>query len=185
MGTGLRETSDISAPRVMPLGRTARLLGAGAQRLPRLLYQRFNPLFADPGRWDRYPYGSGFRDPRPYDRRYWYDAEYEPYRKDSYAYADRWVRRPSPRGMGISCGWGSREPLASQPLSERGGQTGPPALLTVGAAPAPGPPCPCLLGGCDLAAAPLNLHPGLTLPLGSRHPLGSGLVPCPARQAPS
>lgn len=57
-------------------------------------------MLADPGRWDRYPYGSGFRDPRPYDRRYWYDAEYEPYRKDSYAYADRWVRRTSLRGTG-------------------------------------------------------------------------------------
>ncbi|XP_054583178.1 protein transport protein Sec16A [Eptesicus fuscus] len=52
--------------------------------------------YGDPGRWDRYPYGSGFRDPRPYDRRYWYDAEYEPYRKDSYAYADRPERYDDP-----------------------------------------------------------------------------------------
>ncbi|XP_070286393.1 protein transport protein Sec16A isoform X2 [Myotis yumanensis] len=52
--------------------------------------------YGDPGRWDRYSYGSGFRDPRPYDRRYWYDAEYEPYRKDSYAYADRPERYDDP-----------------------------------------------------------------------------------------
>ncbi|XP_045429813.1 protein transport protein Sec16A isoform X5 [Pipistrellus kuhlii] len=52
--------------------------------------------YGDPGRWDRHSYGSGFRDPRPYDRRYWYDAEYEPYRKDSYAYADRPERYDDP-----------------------------------------------------------------------------------------
>ncbi|XP_005605991.1 protein transport protein Sec16A isoform X1 [Equus caballus] len=44
--------------------------------------------YGDPGRWDRY-HGSRFRDPRSYDRRYWYDAEYDPYRKESYAYGDR------------------------------------------------------------------------------------------------
>ncbi|XP_014637805.1 PREDICTED: protein transport protein Sec16A isoform X3 [Ceratotherium simum simum] len=44
--------------------------------------------YGDPGRWDRY-HGSRFRDPRTYDRRYWYDAEYDPYRKESYAYGDR------------------------------------------------------------------------------------------------
>nr|KAF6434415.1 SEC16-like protein A, endoplasmic reticulum export factor [Molossus molossus] len=52
--------------------------------------------YADPGRWDRYAYGSGFRDPRPYDRRYWYDMEYDPYRKESYAYADRPERYDDP-----------------------------------------------------------------------------------------
>ncbi|XP_048669273.1 protein transport protein Sec16A isoform X6 [Marmota marmota marmota] len=44
--------------------------------------------YGDPGRWDRY-YGSRFRDPRTWDRRYWYDAEYDPHRKESYAYGDR------------------------------------------------------------------------------------------------
>ncbi|XP_028628799.1 protein transport protein Sec16A isoform X5 [Grammomys surdaster] len=44
--------------------------------------------YGDPGRWDRY-YGSRFRDPRTWDRRYWYDSEHDPYRKDSYAYSDR------------------------------------------------------------------------------------------------
>ncbi|XP_033271156.1 protein transport protein Sec16A isoform X1 [Orcinus orca] len=45
--------------------------------------------YGDPGHWDRYHYGSRSRDPRTYDRRCWYDAEYEPYRKESYAYGDR------------------------------------------------------------------------------------------------
>ncbi|XP_021496772.1 protein transport protein Sec16A isoform X7 [Meriones unguiculatus] len=44
--------------------------------------------YGDPARWDRY-YGSRFRDPRTWDRRYWYDAEHDPYRKESYAYSDR------------------------------------------------------------------------------------------------
>uniref|UniRef100_A0A8D2E0Y5 Protein transport protein sec16 n=1 Tax=Sciurus vulgaris TaxID=55149 RepID=A0A8D2E0Y5_SCIVU len=44
--------------------------------------------YGDPGRWDRY-YGSRFRDPRTWDRRCWYDAEYDPHRKESYAYGDR------------------------------------------------------------------------------------------------
>ncbi|XP_076793747.1 protein transport protein Sec16A isoform X8 [Arvicanthis niloticus] len=44
--------------------------------------------YGDPGRWDRY-YGSRFRDPRTWDRRYWYDSDHDPYRKDSYAYSDR------------------------------------------------------------------------------------------------
>ncbi|XP_059869747.1 protein transport protein Sec16A isoform X3 [Delphinus delphis] len=45
--------------------------------------------YGDPSHWDRYHYGSRSRDPRTYDRRCWYDAEYEPYRKESYAYGDR------------------------------------------------------------------------------------------------
>ncbi|VTJ54257.1 Hypothetical predicted protein [Marmota monax] len=44
--------------------------------------------YGDPGRWDRY-YRPRFRDPRTWDRRYWYDAEYDPHRKESYAYGDR------------------------------------------------------------------------------------------------
>lgn len=44
--------------------------------------------YGDPARWDRY-YGSRFRDPRTWDRRYWYDGEHDPYRKESYAYSDR------------------------------------------------------------------------------------------------
>ncbi|XP_010607173.1 protein transport protein Sec16A isoform X7 [Fukomys damarensis] len=44
--------------------------------------------YGDPGRWDRY-YGSRFRDPRTWDRRYWYDSEYEPHRKESYSYGSR------------------------------------------------------------------------------------------------
>lgn len=44
--------------------------------------------YGDPGRWDHY-YGSRFRDPRTWDRRYWYDSEHDPYRKDNYAYSDR------------------------------------------------------------------------------------------------
>ncbi|XP_028724646.1 protein transport protein Sec16A isoform X5 [Peromyscus leucopus] len=44
--------------------------------------------YGDPGRWDRY-YGSRFRDPRTWDRRYWYDSEHDPYRKENYAYSDR------------------------------------------------------------------------------------------------
>lgn len=44
--------------------------------------------YGDPSRWDRY-YGSRLRDPRTWDRRYWYDSEHDPYRKDHYAYSDR------------------------------------------------------------------------------------------------
>ncbi|XP_038191629.1 protein transport protein Sec16A isoform X4 [Arvicola amphibius] len=44
--------------------------------------------YGDPGRWDRY-YGSRFRDPRTWDRRYWYDSEHDPYKKENYAYSDR------------------------------------------------------------------------------------------------
>ncbi|XP_029391850.1 protein transport protein Sec16A isoform X5 [Mus pahari] len=44
--------------------------------------------YGDPSRWDRY-YGSRFRDPRTWDRRYWYDSEHDPYKKDHYAYSDR------------------------------------------------------------------------------------------------
>ncbi|XP_045701825.1 protein transport protein Sec16A isoform X2 [Phyllostomus hastatus] len=52
--------------------------------------------YGEPGRWDRYPYGSRFRDPRSYDRGYWYDADYDLYRKDGYAYADRPERYDDP-----------------------------------------------------------------------------------------
>ncbi|XP_035878324.1 protein transport protein Sec16A isoform X2 [Phyllostomus discolor] len=52
--------------------------------------------YGEPGRWDRYPYGSRFRDPRPYDRGYWYDADYDLYRKESYAYTDRPERYDDP-----------------------------------------------------------------------------------------
>ncbi|XP_015449698.1 protein transport protein Sec16A isoform X2 [Pteropus alecto] len=45
--------------------------------------------YGDPSHWDRHAYGSRLRDPRFYDRRYWYDAEYEPLGKEQYAYADR------------------------------------------------------------------------------------------------
>ncbi|XP_066896372.1 protein transport protein Sec16A isoform X7 [Kogia breviceps] len=45
--------------------------------------------YGDPGHWDRYHYGSRSRDPRTCDRRCWYDAECDPYRKESYAYGDR------------------------------------------------------------------------------------------------
>lgn len=48
-------------------------------------------LLADPGRWDRYHYGPRVRDPRTYDRRYWYEAEYEAYRRENHAYGDRLV----------------------------------------------------------------------------------------------
>ncbi|XP_012978755.1 protein transport protein Sec16A isoform X4 [Mesocricetus auratus] len=44
--------------------------------------------YGDPGRWDRY-YGSRFRDPRTWDRRYWYDSEHDSYRKESHAHSDR------------------------------------------------------------------------------------------------
>ncbi|XP_053413910.1 protein transport protein Sec16A isoform X3 [Nycticebus coucang] len=45
--------------------------------------------YRDPGRWDRFHYSTRFKDPRPCDRRYWYDVEYDPYRKEHYAYGDR------------------------------------------------------------------------------------------------
>nr|XP_036863595.1 protein transport protein Sec16A isoform X5 [Manis javanica] len=45
--------------------------------------------YGDSGHWDRYHYGSRFRDPHTHDRRYWYDAEYDPYRKENCAYGDR------------------------------------------------------------------------------------------------
>uniref|UniRef100_A0A8D1Y093 Protein transport protein sec16 n=1 Tax=Sus scrofa TaxID=9823 RepID=A0A8D1Y093_PIG len=45
--------------------------------------------YGDPGRWDRYHYGPRVRDPRTYDRRYWYEAEYEAYRRENHAYGDR------------------------------------------------------------------------------------------------
>ncbi|XP_036892485.1 protein transport protein Sec16A isoform X3 [Sturnira hondurensis] len=52
--------------------------------------------YGEPGRWDRYPYGSRFRDPRPYDHSYWYNADYDLYRKEGYAYADRPERYDDP-----------------------------------------------------------------------------------------
>ncbi|XP_025331614.3 protein transport protein Sec16A isoform X9 [Canis lupus dingo] len=53
--------------------------------------------YGDPGRWERYHYGSRFRDPRTCDQRYWYDAaEYDLYRKESYAYGDRTERYDDP-----------------------------------------------------------------------------------------
>ncbi|XP_025779602.1 protein transport protein Sec16A [Puma concolor] len=52
--------------------------------------------YGDAGRWDRYHYGSRFRDPRACDRRYWYDAEYDPYRKENYTYGDRPERYDDP-----------------------------------------------------------------------------------------
>ncbi|XP_062937898.1 protein transport protein Sec16A isoform X1 [Cynocephalus volans] len=45
--------------------------------------------YRDAGCWDRYHYSSRFRDPRVYDRRYWYNAEYDSYRKENQAYGDR------------------------------------------------------------------------------------------------
>ncbi|XP_030896884.1 protein transport protein Sec16A isoform X3 [Leptonychotes weddellii] len=52
--------------------------------------------YGDPGRWDRYHCASRFRDPRTCDRRYWYDAEYDAYRKENYAYGDRPERYDDP-----------------------------------------------------------------------------------------
>ena len=99
------------------------------------------PLFAEPGRWDRYPYGSRFRDPRPYDRSYWFDADYELYRKESYAYADRWVTCPLLRRVDRSqelrlwttcgpqlCVGVPGEQLASQLLCEGGHDPDPPGI---------------------------------------------------------
>ncbi|XP_055255473.1 protein transport protein Sec16A isoform X2 [Moschus berezovskii] len=45
--------------------------------------------YGDPSRWDRFFYSSRFRDPRAYDRRYWYDAEYASCSKEDYTYGDR------------------------------------------------------------------------------------------------
>ncbi|XP_058158685.1 protein transport protein Sec16A isoform X9 [Dasypus novemcinctus] len=42
--------------------------------------------YGDPSRWDRYHYDSRFRDPRSSDRRYWYGADDDPYRKELFAY---------------------------------------------------------------------------------------------------
>ncbi|KAM5328059.1 protein transport protein Sec16A isoform 3-T6 [Glossophaga mutica] len=52
--------------------------------------------YGEPGRWDRYAYGPQSRDPRAYDRSYWYDVDYDLYRKESYAYADRPERHDDP-----------------------------------------------------------------------------------------
>nr|XP_035951158.1 protein transport protein Sec16A isoform X5 [Halichoerus grypus] len=52
--------------------------------------------YGDPGRWDRYHCASRFRDPHTCDRRYWYDAEYDAYRKENYAYGDRPERYDDP-----------------------------------------------------------------------------------------
>ncbi|KAB0392270.1 hypothetical protein E2I00_006838, partial [Balaenoptera physalus] len=56
--------------------------------------------YGGPGHWDRYQYGSQSRDPRTYDRRCWYDAECDPYRKESYAYGDRSVEEVLMRRAG-------------------------------------------------------------------------------------
>ncbi|KAM6183251.1 protein transport protein Sec16A isoform 2-T2 [Erethizon dorsatum] len=44
--------------------------------------------YGDLGHWDRY-YGTRFRDPRTWDRRYWFDTEYDPHRKEGHVYGDR------------------------------------------------------------------------------------------------
>ncbi|XP_038601780.1 protein transport protein Sec16A isoform X7 [Tachyglossus aculeatus] len=59
--------------------------------------------YGDPSRWERYQYDPRYRDPR-YDRRYWYDSEHDPYRKEPYyddrpeKYEDHW--RYDPRFTG-------------------------------------------------------------------------------------
>ncbi|XP_069729601.1 protein transport protein Sec16A isoform X2 [Phaenicophaeus curvirostris] len=48
--------------------------------------------YGDPSHWERYSsvYDPRYRDPRSYDRRYWYDAEHNPYQKrDAYPYGNR------------------------------------------------------------------------------------------------
>ncbi|XP_056668665.1 protein transport protein Sec16A isoform X7 [Monodelphis domestica] len=45
--------------------------------------------YGDANRWERYQYDPRFRDPRSYDRRYWYDTEHDHYRKEAYPYSDR------------------------------------------------------------------------------------------------
>ncbi|KFO82533.1 Protein transport protein Sec16A, partial [Cuculus canorus] len=48
--------------------------------------------YGDPSHWERYSsaYDPRYRDPRSYDRRYWYDAEHNPYQKrDAYSYGNR------------------------------------------------------------------------------------------------
>ncbi|XP_068925306.1 protein transport protein Sec16A isoform X4 [Petaurus breviceps papuanus] len=45
--------------------------------------------YGDTNRWERYQYDLRFRDPRSYDRRYWYDTEHDHYRKEVYPYSDR------------------------------------------------------------------------------------------------
>ncbi|XP_027725141.1 protein transport protein Sec16A isoform X3 [Vombatus ursinus] len=45
--------------------------------------------YGDTNRWERYQYDHRFRDPRSYDRRYWYDTEHDYYRKEAYPYGDR------------------------------------------------------------------------------------------------
>ncbi|XP_043839409.1 protein transport protein Sec16A isoform X6 [Dromiciops gliroides] len=45
--------------------------------------------YGDTNRWERYQYDPRFRDPRSYDRRYWYDTEHDHYRKEAYPYGDR------------------------------------------------------------------------------------------------
>ncbi|XP_021117368.1 protein transport protein Sec16A isoform X4 [Heterocephalus glaber] len=66
-----------------PGGAAAPCDSAGCPHLALLLLRTaLFPLNADAGRWDRY-YGSQFRDPRTWDRRYWYSSEYDPPRKDS------------------------------------------------------------------------------------------------------
>ncbi|XP_028917776.1 protein transport protein Sec16A isoform X6 [Ornithorhynchus anatinus] len=59
--------------------------------------------YGDPSRWERYQYDPRYRDSR-YDRRYWYDSEHDPYRKEPYyddrpeKYEDHW--RYDPRFTG-------------------------------------------------------------------------------------
>uniref|UniRef100_A0A2K6GD81 Protein transport protein sec16 n=1 Tax=Propithecus coquereli TaxID=379532 RepID=A0A2K6GD81_PROCO len=43
----------------------------------------------DYGGMYRFHYSARFKDPRTCDRRYWCDVEYDPYRKEPYAYGDR------------------------------------------------------------------------------------------------
>ncbi|XP_037652867.1 protein transport protein Sec16A isoform X2 [Choloepus didactylus] len=45
--------------------------------------------YGDPGRWDRYHYGSRFRDPHGCDLTYWYSAEDDAYRRELRAYGNR------------------------------------------------------------------------------------------------
>ncbi|XP_072489037.1 protein transport protein Sec16A isoform X3 [Notamacropus eugenii] len=45
--------------------------------------------YGDANLWERYQYDPRFRDPRSYDRRYWYDTEHDHYRKEAYPYGDR------------------------------------------------------------------------------------------------
>ncbi|XP_007945224.1 protein transport protein Sec16A [Orycteropus afer afer] len=52
--------------------------------------------YGDPGHWDGYHYGSPIRNAHSYGQRCWYDAEYNPYRKEPYTYSDRPERDSDP-----------------------------------------------------------------------------------------